>query len=119
MKLKQFVPAILATAALLSAGLATNAQTNNYPPPDEHHRYGMTPGERLDRLGQELGLSDEQKTNVQAAFDDMRQRVEEARTNLDSQLQGILTPEQYQKFQNMREEKMHHWKNHSNGSSGQ
>lgn len=118
MKLKQFVPAILTTAALLSPGLA-NAQTNSYPPPDERQWHGMTPAERLDRLGQELGLSDEQKTNVQAAFDDMRQHIEEARTNLDSQLQGILTPEQYQKFQTMREEKMHHWKNHSGGSSGQ
>jgi Spy/CpxP family protein refolding chaperone len=120
MKVRTFIPAILAAAVLLSSGLIL-AQTNTMPP-GQHAWHGMSSAERMDRLAQELNLTDEQKTNVQSAFDQMRQTMQEARTNLDNQLQGIMTPEQYQKFESMREQHMHHMgpppSNGTNSQSG-
>ncbi len=64
---------------------------------------GISREERPRDLGQELKLSDQQRTNVLAVFEQMRQKMEavaqELGSNADQQLQRILTPEQYQKLQ--------------------
>ncbi|HYG35894.1 MAG TPA: hypothetical protein VEC99_13975 [Clostridia bacterium] len=70
---------------------------------ERHHR--MTSEEGLSRLSEALNLTEEQKPQVQAVFDETREKIEaavqEARTNAETKLQGILTAEQYEKLQDM------------------
>ncbi len=53
-------------------------------------------------LGEELKLTEQQRTNVLAVFEQMHQKMEafaqELSRNADIQLKRILTPEQYQKL---------------------
>ena len=77
---------------------------------------GGGPGNRIDELSQRLNLSAEQKTKVQEIFGDTREqlravrhetepRMAEIRRQADGRLQTILTPEQWQQFQKIRDER--------------
>jgi Spy/CpxP family protein refolding chaperone len=84
------------------------------------HAYGRwahrrPPENRFDQMATRLQLNDDQKTKVQQIFTDTRQqlqnmrresepRVNEIREQADQRLQQVLTPEQWQKFQQMRSE---------------
>jgi Spy/CpxP family protein refolding chaperone len=84
------------------------------------HVYGRwahrrSPETRFDQMAAQLQLNDDQKTKVQQIFSDTRQqlqtmrkesepRVNEIRQQADQRLQQVLTPEQWQKFQQMRNE---------------
>ena len=70
--------------------------------------------ERFQDVFNDLGLNENQKTQVQQMFADMREktnklrqesepRFQEIRAQNDEQLQKILTPEQWQKFQQERD----------------
>lgn len=75
-------------------------------------------GERHDRfqqMAERLQLTEDQKPKVQEIFSDTREqlralrkesepRVDEIRRHADGRLQTVLTPEQWQKFQTMRDE---------------
>lgn len=74
-----------------------------------------TPENRFEQLATRLQLNDDQKTKVQQIFSDTRQqlqnlrkesepRVNEIRQQADQRLQQVLTPEQWQKFLQMRSE---------------
>jgi len=78
------------------------------------HR-GWPPGNRIEMLADRLQLTEDQKTKVQEIFSDTREqlrglrkesqpRVDEIRRQADGRLQTVLTPEQWQKFQTVREE---------------
>ncbi len=116
---------LLALATIGSVNLAraqempTNApptDTNNVPPPDHQQRWQMHEQHMLQRLTQELNLTPTQQTQVQTVFDQMRTNImtaiQDARTNADSQLKLILTPQQYQQFQTFWQQHEHHWKGH-------
>lgn len=73
-------------------------------------------GNRIDELAERLQLSAEQKTKVQEIFSDTREqlratrqemepRMAEIRRQADGRLQTVLTPEQWQKFQRLRDER--------------
>lgn len=73
------------------------------------------PGNRIEMLAERLQLTEEQKTKVQEIFSDTREqlralrresepRVGEIRRQADGRLQTVLTAEQWQKFQTVREE---------------
>ena len=79
---------------------------------------GGGPGNRIDELSQRLNLTAEQKTKVQEIFGDTREqlravrretepRMEEIRRQADGRLQTVLTPEQWQQFQKLREDRQH------------
>lgn len=70
--------------------------------------------ERFQDVFKELGLNENQKTEVQKVFGDTREKIQkmrqdseprfqEIRAQSDEQLQKILTPEQWQKFQQERD----------------
>ncbi len=72
-------------------------------------------GDRFEQLATRLQLSGDQKTKVQQIFGDARQqlqalrkesepRVNEIRQQTDQRLQQVLTPEQWQRFEQMRNE---------------
>ena len=73
-------------------------------------------GNRIDELAERLQLNAEQKTKVQAIFSDTREqlraarqemepRMAEIRRQADGRLQTVLTPEQWEKFQRLRDER--------------
>lgn len=70
---------------------------------------------RFEQMAERLKLKDEQKTEVQKILGDTREqlqalrkesepRVNEIRRQADERLQKVLTPEQWQQFQQMRDE---------------
>lgn len=74
------------------------------------------PGNRIDELSEKLELTADQKSKVQEIFGDTREqlravrqetepRMSEIRRQADGRLQTVLTPEQWQKFQKLREER--------------
>jgi len=71
---------------------------------------------RMDELSERLQLTADQKTKVQEIFSDTREqlravrqetepRMEEIRRQADGRLQTVLTPDQWEKFQRLREER--------------
>jgi Spy/CpxP family protein refolding chaperone len=77
---------------------------------------GGGPGNRIDEMADRLKLSADQKTKVQEIFSDTREqlravrretepRMEEIRRQADGRLQTVLTPEQWQQFQGMRNDR--------------
>ncbi|HJR05868.1 MAG TPA: periplasmic heavy metal sensor [Pyrinomonadaceae bacterium] len=71
--------------------------------------------DRFEQMSERLKLKDEQKSQVQKILGDTREqlqalrkesepRVTEIRRQADEHLQKVLTPEQWQQFQKMREE---------------
>ena len=76
----------------------------------------LTPASRFENLAERLNLTADQKTRVQEIFSDTREqlralrkesepRVNEIRRQADGRLQTILTPEQWQQFQKIRDER--------------
>ena len=76
---------------------------------------GGGPGNRMDELSERLQLTADQKLRVQEIFNDTREqlravrhetepRMEEIRHQADGRLQTVLTPEQWQQFQRLRDE---------------
>ena len=79
-------------------------------------RGGGGPGNRFDNLAERLNLTADQKTKVQEIFSDTREqlravrqetepRMAEIRRQADGRLQTVLTPEQWQQFQKLRDER--------------
>jgi len=75
-----------------------------------------SPANRFDILSERLQLTPDQKTKVQEIFSDTRDqlralrqeaepRVSEIRRQADGRLQTVLTPEQWQRFQKIRDER--------------
>jgi len=71
---------------------------------------------RMDELSERLQLSADQKTKVQEIFNDTREqlravrretepRMEEIRRQADGRLQTVLTPQQWEQFQKLRDER--------------
>ena len=78
-------------------------------------RRAAAPGDRFNRMATRLQLNDDQKTKVQQIFGDTRQqlqslrkesepRVNEIRQATDQKLQQVLTPVQWNQFQQLRSE---------------
>jgi Spy/CpxP family protein refolding chaperone len=74
------------------------------------------PRDRFEQLAERLDLNADQKTKVQQILGDSREqlralrresepRVHEIRRQADVRLQEVLTPEQWQQFQSMRQER--------------
>lgn len=73
-------------------------------------------GGRMDEMAERLNLTAEQKTRVQEIFSDTREqlravrqetepRMAEIRRQADGRLRTVLTPEQWEKFQKLRDER--------------
>ena len=73
-------------------------------------------GNRFDDLSQRLNLTPDQKTKVQEIFGDTREqlralrretepKMDEIRRQADGRLQTVLTPEQWEQFQKIRDER--------------
>jgi DNA anti-recombination protein RmuC len=76
---------------------------------------GATPEDRFEQLSKRLQLNADQKARVQQILSDTRDqlravrkdsepRVNDIRQQTDQRLQQVLTPDQWQRFQQMRNE---------------
>lgn len=74
------------------------------------------PDRRFEELSERLQLTADQKTKVQEIFGDTREqlralrretepKMEEIRRQADGRLQTVLTPQQWEQFQKIREER--------------
>jgi Spy/CpxP family protein refolding chaperone len=106
---------LMACTGLTSAQDA-NANTNTNAPANRPRR-PPTVEQRVDRMATQLKLTDEQKTKVTAVLEDsakqmrelrndknltreeQREKFRAMRTESDSKLKQILTPEQWEKYQ--------------------
>jgi Spy/CpxP family protein refolding chaperone len=72
--------------------------------------------DRMEELSERLQLTADQKTKVQEIFNDTREqlravrqetepRMDEIRRQADGRLQTVLTPEQWERFQRLRDER--------------
>jgi Spy/CpxP family protein refolding chaperone len=79
------------------------------------HRNAPTREGKFEQMAKDLQLSAEQKTKVQQIFNDTREqlrglrkesepKVAEIRKQADERIQQTLTPEQWQRFQQLRKE---------------
>jgi hypothetical protein len=75
-----------------------------------------SPANRFDNLAERLNLNADQKSKVQEILSDTRDqlrglrnecepRMDEIRRQADGRLQTVLTPEQWQQFQKIRDER--------------
>src|SRR6185369_13257711 len=73
-------------------------------------------GNRMDELSERLRLTADQKTKVQEIFSDTRDQIRSVRSEMeprlseirhqaDGRLQTVLTPDQWQQFQKLRDER--------------
>ena len=66
---------------------------------------GGEPRDRFENLSNRLNLTADQKTKVQEIFSDTRDQIRAVRQQTDNRLQTVLTPEQWQQFQKLRDER--------------
>ena len=101
----------IATVIIFVLGFTAGILTVNV-----YRRWDRGPRNRMDELAERLQLTADQKTKVQEIFGDTREqlraarqemepRMTEIRRQADGRLQTVLTPEQWEKFQRMREER--------------
>jgi Spy/CpxP family protein refolding chaperone len=119
---KNLVLTALFAATLTLGGAVVRAQDTATPaanPPAAGGGAVRMHGLNLDNLAKQLGLTDDQTTQFKAAFaaqqqklralmtdqtlskDDRRAQAKQLRQDLNTQLQGILTDEQFTKWQKM------------------
>ncbi len=109
--------AILGLGGLLVCTNVASAQDSNASP---RRGQGQNMEQRLERLSTELKLTDEQKPKIKAILEESRKKMQELRgdSNLSDEqrreklqtlrteernkMKAVLTPEQFEKLQNMR-----------------
>jgi Spy/CpxP family protein refolding chaperone len=132
MKKVKYLSGILAMSALMLLGsTAIKAQTPPPPPapagaPAPHQRAQLTPDQKADRrikmMKKNLGITDDQaaklkpvlvasiqqrdaiKMQPKGAKGAKKQQMQQLQKTTDDQIKGILTPEQYQKMQDMEQQ---------------
>ena len=110
--------AALAVGGLVACATLASAQDSTAP----KGRRGPSPQQQVERMSTELNLTADQKTKVTSLLEDQAKKAREMRqdTSLsqedrrdkmrsmreetDKKLKDILTPDQYQKWQKMRED---------------
>ncbi|HWH70190.1 MAG TPA: hypothetical protein VNT26_12450 [Candidatus Sulfotelmatobacter sp.] len=109
-------------AALALGGLLACTSVSSAQDAKKGERRGFSPQQRVERMTQDLKLTDDQKTKVTALFEadakkrqdimadtslsreQRREKMQPIMEEENKKLKTILTPEQYDKWQKMREE---------------
>ena len=101
----------IATMIIFVLGFTAGILTLNV-----YRRWDRGAGNRMEEMAERLQLTADQKTKVQEIFSDTREqlraarqemepRMAEIRRQADGRLQTVLTREQWEKFQRMRDER--------------
>ena len=75
---------------------------------------GKFAGRGLERMAEQLQLTDEQKTQMKGLFDEQRAQREAMHEQTRAKMAEILTPEQLQKMDEQREAHKERWKERHN-----
>ena len=105
----------LAVLTLLVIGFAAGVLATNFYHTRHLASSSQTRGNRFERVFEKLDLTAEQRDQVKTIFDDARAELaeirkesepkfSEVRKQTDEKLQAVLTPEQWQQFQQMMSE---------------
>jgi Spy/CpxP family protein refolding chaperone len=120
----------IAALAIFILGFAAGALALNAYRDWERRAAGPPRGEQIGRMFDQLNLTDDQRTQVKAIFDDARSQMAEVRKECgpkfhdvrertDTRLREVLTPEQWEQFQRMaseaRERHPHDWGDRKDG----
>ena len=108
----RFAVVVIFAIGFLAGGLAMNFYHNKQV---SSARGGEGMRSRFDHLINRLDLSDEQENQVRAIFDDVRSQLREVRKESepkflevrkqsDERLKAVLTPQQWEQFQQMKSE---------------
>jgi protein CpxP len=71
---------------------------------EEHHKH------RIERLTKELGLTDEQKTKMEAIFKEQHEKFKALREETHNKLGTVLSPEQMAKMDELKKQRQEHRK---------
>jgi periplasmic protein CpxP/Spy len=71
----------------------------------QHHR-----AKKMERLEQELSLTADQKSQMEALFKEQKAKFKAIREETQSQMQTILTPEQYTKLEEIKQRRYEKWR---------
>jgi Spy/CpxP family protein refolding chaperone len=123
MKIAKFnLTAVLALGALLACTNLVSAQDAKNGNENKGKKRGANVEQQLQRMDQELKLSDEQKTKLKAVFEegnkkrqefmrdnsvareDRREKMQALMKEQNEKIKGILTAEQWQKWEKARQE---------------
>lgn len=119
-----------AAALIFVLGFAAGALALNAYRAWRHTEAQPTRQDRFKQMSKRLQLSADQETQVRQVFDDTRSqldalrkesepRVQEIRHQADDRLRQTLTTEQWQRFQQMRDEMSHHVRRGKTGDEDQ
>jgi Spy/CpxP family protein refolding chaperone len=72
--------------------------------------YEQYRAKKIERLNNELGLSEDQKAKVEALFKEQGEKHRALHTDTQSQLQTILTPEQNTRLEEMKQRRQEKWR---------
>lgn len=73
----------------------------------DHQQYRA---KKMERLEKELSLTEDQKTQMEALFKQQKQKFKAIREETQSELQTILTPEQFSKLEEMKQRRYEKWR---------
>jgi periplasmic protein CpxP/Spy len=124
---------LVLAGAIGMSGLAMSqdatAQAEPAPPAKMQHQHGMNGGDadsRMDRMSRELNLTDDQKTKLKPIFqsewqemkpvredsslsqDQKHEKMKSIHEKYRAQVEGVLTPDQQEKWKNMQSNRMQH-----------
>ncbi|MGR8929642.1 MAG: Spy/CpxP family protein refolding chaperone [Gammaproteobacteria bacterium] len=97
---------ILTIALAISLPLAVTAYAGGGGP--DH--FGKHRGDRVERLTKELDLTAEQKTKLEAVFQQEEEKRKVLREETHRQMQEFLSPEQMTKLEELRKQRYDMWK---------
>ncbi len=93
--------------------LIVNAASEDNGEPKWHH------GDRVEHLSQELGLSADQKTKLEAITKEQREKCKALHEEKHKQIEGILTKEQLAKYEELKKQRHEKWKSKHEGAASQ
>ncbi|BBL35666.1 hypothetical protein Nstercoris_01941 [Nitrosomonas stercoris] len=94
-------------AIIFALALPLTAVANSGEYQKDHTHYQAT---KIERMGKHLSLTDEQKTKLEALFKQNREKFKALREESRTQMQSILTPEQYSKLQETKQQRREKWR---------
>ena len=97
---------ILTIALALSLPLAVTAYAGGGKGPEHFGGHG---GNRVERLTKELDLTAEQKTKLEAVFQQEEEKRKALREETHRQMQEFLSPEQMAKFEELKKQRHEKW----------
>ncbi len=98
---------IITIAMAIALPLAVSAS------PDDKGDFAGRHGNRVEFMTKELGLSPDQKTKLEAIFNENKEKFKAMHEEKQKQIEGVLTKDQLAKYEELKKQHREKWqKNH-------